>query len=391
MSEAKLRGAAAVVGVGESKYQKRGTSVESSRSLVLRAVLAACRDAGIKPRQVDGFVSYGDDANDGPSVATALDVSELRWSSMVWGGGGGGSAAALTQAAVAVATGQATCVAVYRGLSQRDDGRLGFAQYYLGSQYTANGVLAPAQICALRTQRMLEVDKVPPSALRALVLASYEHAQRNPRAVAYGRPLDEAAYEGSRMISEPFHLYDCSRENDGAGALLVVAADRAADCASPPAYFLSGVQGRSAGWGESLENEAAYTSAGFHPELVARLWREAGVSATDVDVVQAYENFSGPAVASLIDVGLCPPGPDASSVMTPENLLAPTGNLPVNTSGGNLAEGFIHGIGLTIEAVRQIRQESPNTVPGANVSLLLGGPMAPLVSAVLLGSPATVS
>jgi acetyl-CoA acetyltransferase len=109
-----------------------------------------------------------------------------------------------------------------------------------------------------------------------------------------------------------------------------------------------------------------------------------------VDVVQVYENFSGPAVASLIDLGLCPPGPEAGSFMTVPNLVAPDGALPVNTAGGNIAEGFVHGIGLVLEAVRQIRGTSASQVPGADVSLLLGGPAAPLVSATVFGSPATI-
>ena len=103
-----------------------------------------------------------------------------------------------------------------------------------------------------------------------------------------------------------------------------------------------------------------------------------------------YENFSGPAVASLVDLGLCPPGADAGSFMTLPNLIAPTGTLPVNTAGGNLAEGFVHGVGLVLEAVRQIRGTSANQVPGADISLLLGGPVAPLVSATVFGSAASL-
>ena len=157
-----------------------------------------------------------------------------------------------------------------------------------------------------------------------------------------------------------------------------------------PAYVLSGVQGAGPDWSESAENNAAYTSAGFHPALVARLWAQAELAPGAADVVQVYENFSGPAVASLIDLGLCPPGAEAGTFMTLPNLLAPDGALPVNTAGGNLAEGFVHGIGLVLEAVRQIRGTSANQVPGADISLLLGGPVAPLVSATVFGSPATV-
>jgi acetyl-CoA acetyltransferase len=170
----------------------------------------------------------------------------------------------------------------------------------------------------------------------------------------------------------------------------VVRAERAGDYGGTPAYILAGVQGAAAGWTESAENEDRYTSAGFHPALVERLWAGAGIRAGDVDVAQVYENFTGPAVASMIDHGLCPPGPAAGEFMTVENLTVDKGRLPINTAGGNIAEGFVHGIGLVAEAVRQIRGGSPNPVAGADISLLIGGPMAPLVSSTVFGSPATV-
>lgn len=385
-----FRGSTAVVGVGATDYVKRGTATLSTAKLVLTAILAACEDAGADPRAIDGFVSYGGDSSEGLAIAAALGVHEVRWSTEIWGGGGGGLAAAVNCAAAAVYSGQARCVAVYRGLSEAVDGRRAFNKGHMGSLYTAHGAMAPAQICALRTQRMLEVDGVPPSALEAVSLAGYRHAQNNPRAVAYGRPLDRQRYRGSRWISEPLRLYDCSRENDGAAALLVVAADRVDDYRGVPAHILSGVQGAAAGWTESVENETRYTSAGFHPALVKRLFDDAGIGCAEVDVTQVYENFTGPAVAALIDHGLCPPGPEAGHTLTVENLTVPSGRLPINTAGGNLAEGFVHGIGLAIEAVRQIRGGSPNPVAGADVSLLIGGPMAPLVSSTVFGSPATV-
>lgn len=139
-----------------------------------------------------------------------------------------------------------------------------------------------------------------------------------------------------------------------------------------------------------MENEKNYTTAGFHPALVQRLWSGAGIGPKEVDVAQVYENFTGPAVAAIIDHGLSPAGPAAGDFLTLENLTVGTGGLPINTAGGNIAEGFVHGIGLVVEAVRQIRGGSPNPVDGAEVSLLIGGPMAPLVSSTLFGSPATV-
>ncbi len=77
--------------------------------------------------------------------------------------------------------------------------------------------------------------------------------------------------------------------------------------------------------------------------------------------------------------------------MTVENLTAPHGKLPVNTSGGNLADSFINGLNLAVEAVRQIRGgTSTNQVADAKTSLFIGGPMAPLVSSVLFGHADTL-
>jgi len=385
-----FRASTAVVGVGATDYFKRGTSPLSSTQLVLQAILRACEDAGADPRTIDGFVSYAGDSSEGLVVGAALGVHEVRWSTQVWGGGGGAVVAAVNCAAAAVHSGQASCVAVYRGLSEATDGRGAYNKGHMGHLYVAHGMMAPAQVCALRTQRMLEVDGVPPSTLEAVALAGYHHAQNNPRAVAYGQPLDHDRYRGARPISEPLRLFDCSRENDGATAILVVSAERAGDYRGVPAYILSGVQGAAAGWTESVENENNYTSAGFHPALVQRLWDGAQLTAADVDVAQVYENFTGPAVASMIDHGLCPPGPAAGEVLTVDNLTVERGHLPINTAGGNIAEGFVHGIGLVAEAVRQIRGGSPNPVAGAEVSLLIGGPMAPLVSSTVFGSAATI-
>lgn len=386
----RFRGSTAVVGVGATDYYKRGTSPLSSSQLVLQAILRACDDAGADPRSIDGFISYADDSSEGLAIGAALGVREVRWSSQVWGGGGGAVAAAVNNAAAAVYSGQATCVAVYRGLSEATDGRRAFNKGHMGHLYAAHGMIAPAQVCAMRTQRLLEIDGVPASAMEAVALAGYHHAQRNERAVAYGYPLTPDRYHSSRLISEPLRLFDCSRENDGATAILVVSTERAKDFRGDAAYILSGVQGAQAGWTESVENENPYTSAGFHPALVERLWAGAGVRPDDVDVAQVYENFTGPAVASMIDFGLCPPGSAAGDFMTVENLTVEHGRLPINTAGGNIAEGFVHGIGLVAEAVRQIRGGSPNPVADADISLLVGGPMAPLVSSTVFGSQATI-
>lgn len=382
----RFRGAAAVVGVGETELYRRGTSPYSSMQLAAQAVLNACADAGIPPQRVDGFASYGDDDNEGLRLGANLGVDEIRWSTMVWGGGGGGVCAAINAAASAVATGQADCVAVYRSITQADQGRGSYHVHHMQPMHTAHGVFSPAQQCGLRSQRLFEHDQVPLAAMEAVTLAGYHHAQKNPRAVAHGKPLDAETYRNSRWVSTPFRIYDSSRENDGAAAVLVVPAEHVDRYRGKPAYILGAVQGSGPGWFESIDNEANYSSAGFHPALVQRLWDAAGVGPDLVDVVQLYENFTGPAASSMIDFGLCAPGPDATKVMNFENLIVEGGNLPINTAGGNIAEGFVHGINLAAEAARQIRGGSPNPVADAKVSLFIGGPMAPLISATIFGS-----
>ena len=385
-----LRGAAAVVGLGETPYYKRGQSPDPELRLALRAVVAACEDAGVDPRDVDGFVSYGSERNAGTQLVSGLGTRETRFSALVWSGGGGGIPGALGIAAAAIATGQADNVVVYRAMAESDGGRLrdAVSEGHLGPQYEANGIAAPAQICALRSQRMLEFEGVAASTMRAMAQASYYHAQRNPRAYGRGVTLDDETYETARLISEPFRLFDCSRENDGAAAVLLTSAERAQDLAERPAYVLSAPMGAPEGWGENEENLTPYWSGGFG-SVARRLWRESGYGPDDVDVTQVYENFTGPAVATLIDHGFCT-ADNAGDVLTLDNLIAPHGKVPVNTSGGNLAEGFIHGMGLVVEAARQIRRESPNQVPGAELSLMTGGPASMLVSSALLGSAATL-
>lgn len=390
------RGAAAVVGVAEF-HHPRGEAPHGERQLVLEAILAACQDAGISPRDLDGFCSYAGGDSSGPVLAADLGVPELRWSSMVWGGGGGGAAAAINAAVAAVVSGQAECVVAFRGMAQAQTGRLGYAKYYFDNHYLPHGVATPAQVTALRTQRMLESEGVPRSAMRNLVLAAYAHAQQNPTAAGYGKPLDEEKYDASPLIVEPFHLFDCSRENDGAVALVVVSAERARTMDVQPAYVLAAAQGAPGGYAGTNENDEPrlYTTAGFADArdgtgVASRLWQQARMKPDEVDVVQVYENFSGPAVASLIDHGLCPPGAAAGEFMTVENLTAPAGSLPVNTSGGNIADAFINGMGLAVEAVRQIRGTSTNQVDGVETSLFIGGPMAPLVSSTLFGTAETL-
>jgi acetyl-CoA acetyltransferase len=266
MTMRSLKGQVAVVGIGETDYYRHGQSPDPEFKLALKAILNACRDAGLDPREIDGFASYGDDRSEASRLAAALGIRQLRSATMQWGGGGGGCCAAVANGAAAIASGLADCVVVFRSLAQGEHGRFGQTtgintvsgeKAYL----MPYGVLAPPQRFAMRVRRFMHEHGVTQEALRAISLASYHHAQSNPRAVMYGKPLDEEKYDASRWIVEPLHLYDCCMENDGAAAIILVPAERARDFTQQPVYLLGAASGSGYRAGANPHNSPDYASA----------------------------------------------------------------------------------------------------------------------------------
>ncbi len=384
-----MRGTTAIVGLAETTYYKRGGAEDAEFKLGLQAVIAAAEDAGIDVRDIDGFCSYSNDRNDPTRFHTALGLRDLKWSSMVWGGGGGGCAGAVAMAAAAVNAGIANNVVVFRALAQGQFGRFGTASATGALEgapaYTQPyGQMSPAQSYAMKVTRFMHDHGVRQSALRAVSLASYYHAQRNPRAVMYGRPLDEERYDNSRWIVEPFHLFDCCQENDGAAAVIVTTAERARDMKNKPVYILAGGQGsqfRQSAW---AHNAPDYATSNFKNNARS-LYDMAQVKPEEVDVAQVYENFTGGVVMSIIEHGLI--GVEqANEEFTLDNFRFDGGKLPLNTSGGNLAECYMHGFELVIEAARQVRGESTAQVDDVEISLVAGGPMVEPTSNLMLAA-----
>ena len=388
-----LRGRVAVVGIGETAYHRHGRSPDAEFKLALKAVLAACADAGLDPRAVDGFASYSNDRSEASRLAAALGIRELRSATMQWGGGGGGCCAAVANGAAAITAGLADCVVVFRALAQGEHGRFGQAA---GTGTVSGemayqmpyGVLAPPQKFALRVTRYLHQHGIGREALRAIAMAAYHHAQANPRAVMHGKPLDAATYDASRWIVEPFRLYDCCMENDGAAALVLVDAERAKDFPHKPVYLLGAAAGSGFRTGAQPHNAPDYASASYKT-LAPHLYRMAGVGPQDVGSVQSYENFTGGVLMALAEHGFFAPG-EADDFLQLENLLAPSGRLPLNTSGGNLAECYMQGFELVLEAVRQVRGSSTSQAARNDVALVIGGPMVTPASDLLLGSEAVL-
>ena len=384
-----LRGRAAIVGIGQSPISRRGRSGESEFKLLLRAVLDACADAGVQPRDIDGLASFGSERNEPTRLASALGLRRLRATPLQWGGGGGGCCAAVANAAAAVATGMASCVLVYRALAQRESGRFGQGPQAATADgdrayLDPYGVTAPPQRFAMQFQRFLERNAVQPSALRAIALASYRHAQTNPRAVMHGRPLDEATYDAARWITEPLRLYDCCMETDGAAAILVVAAERANDFAATPVYLLGAACGASYRAAAPSHNDPNYGTAGQR-DLARDLYAMAALGCRDVGVVQCYANFTPAVAMALLDHGFFE-AEQINEFLIPGRLSAPSGELPLNTAGGPLAEGYLQGLELIVEAVRQVRGQSCNQVSRRDVALVIGAPAVAPTSNLLLGS-----
>ena len=378
-----------VVGIGESAYYKRGQSPYAEFHLALQAILAACEDAGLDPKAIDGFCSYSNDRNDPVRLSAALGIPHVGFSNMFWGGGGGGGSGAVANACAAIVAGYADYVVAYRSLAQGQFGR--FGQSSAGTPRVSGvaaysvpfGVMSPAQsLAAMQAQRHMHEFGTRQEQFGAIALASYKHAQRNPRAVMYGRPLTMQDYLDSRWIVEPLHLFDCCQETDGAAAVILTSPERARDLKQQPIHVMAAAQGTGYRYSAGAMNRPDLMSTN-HDTLAPKLWQMAGIEPKDIDVAQFYENFTPLVLMSIEEYGFCERG-EGGAFVEDGRIEWPDGELPINTSGGNLAEAYTHGFEIINEAVRQLRGDSTCQVDDAETCLVASGPgVAPLSSLIL--------
>jgi acetyl-CoA acetyltransferase len=384
-----MHGRTVIAGIGESAYYKRGRSPLTEFQLACTAVTRAAADAGIDVADIDGVVSYMDHRNDPLRLAAALGFRELHWSAQPWAGGGNNMAAAIQLADAAVASGYARHVVAFRALAQGQFERYGRSRaagrvagdFVYSHLY---GLLSPAQECALHTNRFFHDHRVSPDVMCELALLCYANAQRNPRAVRHGTPLSREQYRAARWIVEPFRLYDCCPENDGAAAVVVTSADRGRDLRHPPVAIVAAAQGLGPAYGVAAFQGEWFPGA-FYRSVASTLWQRAGCRPADVDVLQLYENFTGPALIALCEMGFCEPE-ELEALFSDGRLAGPDSPLPINTSGGNIGEAYIHGFELVNEAARQVRGQSTCQVAKVERSLAIAGPGYTPGSAVLLGA-----
>ncbi len=377
-----LRDRCAIVGIGQTEFSK--DSGRSEAALACEAIVAAIEDTGLQVTDIDGIVKFTQDANTEVSLVSALGLTNLRF----WGEAGyGGSShcAVVGHAAMAVALGIAEVVVCFRALNARSGRRYGMARPQVevgGIQAFTDpfGMVTPAQRFAAFARRHMLTYGTTSRQFGAIAVTCRAHAQRNPRAMTYGRPLSIEEHQASRMIADPLRLYDCCLESDGAVALAVTSAERARGLKHPPVYIMGVAQGTGPNAdGIVFRPDLAVAEATFTARDVYRM---AGVGPRDVNVAQFYDHFTPFVIFALEAYGFCKLG-EGGPFVEEGRITWPDGQTPVNTHGGNLSEAYMHGLGHVLEAVRQLRGTSTCQVEDAEIALV-GSAVAQLSSALIL-------
>ena len=371
-SDHPLRDRAAVAGVGATPYSKN--SGVSTLTLALRAIRAAVDDAGLTTADVDGVACHrvGDSAQ-AVVVAQSLGIRDLRYHLDLFAGGSG-SHQVLAHAAMAVATGAAEVVVCWRAINARSEFRMGgtgrAAPDTVEFQYQVPyGYSTPPQQFAMYARAYMDAYGVTAEHLGHVAIAQREYAVRNDRAMMR-TPLTMDDYLSSRWIVEPFRLFDCCLETDAAVALVVTTPERARDLRQPPVV----IAGAAMGGGHTLySNGRGDLARSAAADVAPRLFSGAGLSPADVDVLELYDAFTPLVLIQLEDYGFCEKG-DAGPLVA-SGATRPGGRLPVNTHGGHLSEGYVHGLNHAAEAVSQLRGTAgERQVAGAEIALSTGQP-----------------
>jgi acetyl-CoA acetyltransferase len=372
---------AAIVGVGQTEFSKN--SGRSELQLAAEAVKSAIDDAGLTPADIDGLVTFTQDENDELDVLRSVGIPQVRWASRT-SFGGSGSAGTVQQAAAAVISGMADAVVIYRAFNERSGLRFGQpAQVQLAplNLYLPFGLDTPAKMFSLWFQRYMHTYGLSNADFGLYTVAARKYAATNPRAWFYQRPITLDDHQNSRWIVEPIlRLLDCCQESDGGVAVVVTTEERASDLRHPVVRIAAATHGNLIN-GSTLFNYFHHDISQFaEAESVAQqLYATAGLAPSDIDVAMLYENFSPVVFYQLEAFGFCGRG-EAKDFIADGNI-AIDGAIPVNTHGGLLGEGYIHGVNNIIEGVRQLRGAAANQVDGARNALIGAGQSGMILTA----------
>jgi len=360
----------AIAGIGRTSFTRE--SGRTTLAMAVEACRAALADAGLTPEDVDGMLTFmANDSSHPIDVSWALGCNELAWSNAVIGGGNLVADCVATAAAM-IETGTCNAILLYRSLNGRSGHRFGTISGPVAVadewQYSApHGFLIPPQLFAMWCKRHQEVYGSTCEDLGHIAITQRAHAVQNPHAIARD-PLTMEDYLAGRWINEPFRVYDCSFEVDGAVAILLVSEEVARSTAQKPVWVVGSSNSQSgAGWLEWDDLTTMYArTAG------PRLWDRTGLKPSDVDVACMYDCFTYTVMATMEGWGFCEKG--TVGKFFSEGRATYGGDVVVNPHGGLLSEGYLHGLNHHYEAVLQLRgQAGARQVDNARLALVTAG------------------
>ncbi|MBK8731198.1 MAG: lipid-transfer protein [Tetrasphaera sp.] len=381
-----------MVGIGATEFSK--ASGRSELQLACESVGAAIADAGLRPSDVDGMVSYSQETSSEIHVARNLGIGELTFFSRVHHGGGA-ACGTVAHAVAAIESGLAEVVVCWRSFNERSGVRFGLGMSGRPVDTTADtaayswilpfGLSTPAQWVAMFARRYMYEFGATTEDFGRVTVGIRDFAATNPKAWFYERPITLEDHQNSRWIAEPLRLLDCCQETDGGQAVVVVSAERAKDLPHPPAYVVGAAQGSSDGQ-QMMTSYYGESMVGI-PEmgLVARqLWRQSGLGPDEIDAAILYDHFTPFVLQQLEEFGFCGRGEAPDFVR--EGHLARGGKLPMNTHGGQLGEAYLHGMNGIAEGVRLVRGTSVNQPEKAMDNVLVTAGTGVPTSALILSS-----
>ena len=393
MSDVEQR--AVISGIGQSAVGRR--LGRTGLDLTIEASLKAIADAGLTAADIDGLATYpgafpmppGFSGPGSPDVQDALRLS-VNWHR----GGIEGSAqlTAIVDAVLAVASGLCRHVLVYRTVTestaQGQGGREGIGLSGGGPPKMGGSLqwsipfraYSAANWLAMNAQRHMHEFGTTSEQLAQIALNGRRNAQRNPNAV-YRDPMTIDDYFAARMITTPFRLFDCDAPVDGSTAVIVSAVDHARDVDHPVARFEAvgtALRGRPS-W-DQFDDMTTMSAR----DAAASMWERTDLTPADVDIAELYDGFSFLAMTWLEALGFCGRG-ESGPFVEGGTRIALDGELPVNTHGGQLSAGRLHGFGFVHEAVLQLRGEAGDRqVPGTPEVAAVANGGGPVAGALLL-------
>jgi len=376
-----------ITGIGQSEVGVRLT--RHPLLLTVDAVREALADAGLTIGQIDGVSTYPGRLTSflGFSPVGADELVDALGIRATWYAGGGeitSQLGAVVAAVGAVCTGQARHVICFRtvyeaaALARPEEfpSRHGKRVEGAGAWMAPFNAISPANWTAQYAMRHVKRYGLTREQLAQVALTDRANACLNPRALVRERlTLDD--YMAARMITTPFCLYDCDRYTDASTVLIVSAGDAVDEVSATPiriAAMAGSVERHS--W-DQAEWLACYPTG-------ADLWKHTDYRPADVDTVQLYDGFSFYALAWLESLGFCPVG-EGGRFIEGGTRIARDGELPLNTGGGQIGAGRLHGFGFAHESVVQLRgQGGGRQIPGdPRVAICTSGG-GPLATALLL-------